>query len=54
MGHNINEHGDDTAGNADWVSIMVEGLLFLFFDYNITSIYKAINTRSEETTKVYT
>jgi hypothetical protein len=42
-----------TVGNADWVSMMVEGLLFLLFDY-ITNIYKAIDTRSEETTTIYT
>jgi len=52
-GHNINEHGDDTVGNADWVSMMVEALLFLHFDY-ITNIYKAIDTRSEATATVYT
>lgn len=51
--HNINEHGDDTTRTADWVSMMVEGQLFLHFDY-ITNIYKATDTRSETTAMVYT
>jgi len=52
-GHNINEHGNDTTGNTDWVSMMVEGYLFLHFDY-ITNIYKVADTRSEATATDYT